>query len=146
ILIDVIQPRRNASAHILGGRFAEMFVDAIATDPRDPGRPIGTSMGIGHGFVPPLEHELIGDGDAFENSYQTYLQNATAAAAVAERELVQARMAELGARLDDRADITLLAEAQLAEEEEISETCGTPTGCDLARRETIQLGELSYAG
>ncbi|MCA9606751.1 MAG: hypothetical protein KC619_14195 [Myxococcales bacterium] len=145
-LIDVVQPRRQASVHPLGGRFIEMFADAFAVDPRNPGRPAVAALGLPYDLVPPLEHELISDSDGFEDSFRTYIDNASSAASSAAGQLESARQFELDEVLDGRADVALLAEADVAETETITEACGTATGCDLGRRETVALSEIYVAG
>jgi len=146
IFLDVVQPRRRASVHALGGRFMEMFAEASATDPTNPGRPLISALGVAYDFVPPLEHELISDGDGLEDSYQTYLTNASSAAAAASQQLRAARTFEQAERLDDRADAALLAEAEVSEEETVSQSCGSAGGCDLTRRPAITLGNIFIDG
>ncbi len=146
VLVDVIQPARQGSVHVLGGRYGELYADIVAKQPLDPVEPLVASLGLPRDLVPPLESELISDGDAFEDSYATYLVNAARSAATAATSLETARDAELDALADGRSDVALLEEARLAEEETLLTTCGSIDGCRVERSTEVRLGELRVAG
>lgn len=146
VLVDVIQPARQGSVHVLGGRYAELYADIVAKQPLDPVEPLVASLGLPRDLVPPLESELISDGDAFEDSYATYLVNAARSAATAATSLETARDAELDALADGRSDVALLEEARLAEEETLLTTCGSVDGCRVERSTEVRLGQLVVAG
>ncbi|MBX3249364.1 MAG: hypothetical protein KF901_19460 [Myxococcales bacterium] len=146
ILVDVIQPLRRGSVHALGGRYAELFANAVAKQPLNPVRPAVASIGLPYDLVPPLESELTSTGDAYERSYQHYLANAARAAETARTSLDQARRAELEALRDGRADIALLEEARLAEQETLLTTCGSERGCEVPRARDVRLGEVYVDG
>lgn len=144
-LVDVIQPLRDASAHVFGGRFRELFDSTMAKDPSNPGRPAVSSLDLPYDLVPPLEQELTSDGDDIEESHAIYLRTAMEAAGHAGRLLREARTQELEVLRNDRADDAILAQADQAEREVVTLACGEPGGCDIARGD-VRLEDLIFDG
>ncbi len=145
-LLDVIQPARDASLHALGGRYGRVFAELDAKDPIHPGRPIQNALDLSYDLIPPLENELTSDGDAIEDSYQTYLTNAEISASRASSLLRDARAQELESLRNDRADSAMLEQAALAEQETIATSCGEPGGCDVDVVPQIALSRIFVDG
>ncbi len=142
--LDIVEPARVGTVAPFGGAIATHVDQLLARDPLDPAQPLFTSVGLPHSFLPPLENELLDDGDGFEDSFHAYLSHAEAAQAHATAALDVARTAELELAARDRRVRGELELAALAQEEVVAEECGAggPTSCRLLRVPSISLCAL----
>lgn len=144
-LADVIHPARAGEVHPFDGRFGELFANLMAKQGVNPAAPAETALGLAHDLVPPLEHELIDDGDRFEDSFQFYLDYALGAQARATRLLNAARSHEIEMLQYDAASEAQLEAAALAQLETVSAVCGADRAeadCEVETIDAITMEEL----
>ncbi|UJR85585.1 hypothetical protein [Sandaracinus amylolyticus] len=144
-LVDMVFLGQPGAVHTLGGEIREQLEQLFSVDPADPSQPMFNSLGLENELVPPLENELISDGDAHEDSYRHYLSYARAAQEQATAALDDARQSEMVIREADESRALAEASADLAYQEEVQAGCGggttaSATGCTVARAPVATLG------
>ncbi|WP_236516029.1 hypothetical protein [Sandaracinus amylolyticus] len=123
-LLDVIYPGAGTQVHAFGGTLAAELAETLAVDPADPAMPLYNSLGFTSSFVPPLEGELVENGDGREDSWRSYLDSAERAQSEATDLLTRAREHELQQLAYEREVEAELASAALAQQATVSELCG----------------------
>jgi hypothetical protein len=142
-LVDVIYTGAGPQVHAFGGAIGAMVAKSFAVDPNDPAFPMFNSLGFARDFVPPLENELIDDGDNRENSWESYLASATRAQVEATTLLEAARQHELEQLAFDRTVEIQIESAIQAQQETVSSLCGADTPeatCDVPRVPVARFG------
>ncbi len=146
-LVDVVPNKSRGCVHSFGGAFGDGFGQLMSKDPSNPASPATNSLRLASNLLPPLEHELIDDGDAFEDSFSYYLDYAEDSAREAAARLEEARAEEIEL-LRSEAELAARREsAALAQEEVVAAVCGgdrPEAECDIERVPSITLGELGF--
>lgn len=150
-LVDVVyRPTRpgaeeTSEVHPFGGDYLRLFASLLARRPENPVLPLHNSIGISNTVLPPLENELVDNGNGVEDSYATHLARAESAVEAARVAVTSARNAEFELIRDGRADETTIRQA--ADEEQTTSTllCGSAassTQCAVARTTSVTMREL----
>jgi hypothetical protein len=145
-LVDVFPVGSPVGVHPLGGVFLDAAADAWSRDPWRPEHTNASSSGAARALVPPLESELISDGDAYEDSFAQYLTDAHLAVALARDQLIQARDGELLSRQNELSTQARLEEAALVETAQLADMCGDLPDCRVNRAPPLTLRELGIVG
>lgn len=148
-LIDIIRnSSRIGSVSAYGGEFGQRFAELMAKSFDNPAAPLATIYNVDYDFVPPIEHELIDDGDQTESSWRVYLERAEDAALAAQVALAKARDYEIQTVKANEINDEQRTSAALAEEVEAVALCGSAGAnakCEVERRDVsiYELGLLN---
>jgi hypothetical protein len=142
-LVDAIYTGAGPQVHAFGGDIGAEVAQSFMVDPSDPAIAMFNSLGFQHDFVPPLENELIENGDGREDSWRAYLTSAERSQTEATRLLEAARQHELEQLAYDRTVEAELASAALAQQQTVSQLCGADVpeaDCAMPRMD-VRLGQ-----
>lgn len=142
-LVGAVQSGRGDMVFPLGGEYMRLLGRVLAHDVKNPALPMYNSLDLASELVPPLEHELIDDGDQLEDSWRHYLDQAKTAATQAKTSLDRARQAEVDLLQGQRVVESLYEQAEVEARAEVTELCGVGQGaCDIAYAGPISLLDL----